>query len=502
MAIVRPHGKFQEEYLNSNAKILVVGGSAGSSKTYVGIMRHLRWIHHRRYSGYIIRKNNTTIMKGGGILEQAYEMYRQVEPKCQLKRKDQKIVFPSGAQVCFSNYENNDSKEIYRGLELSNVMYDEATDADESHIWWLFSRLRKPGEMEGLEPSIWLTCNPNPDSYLRKWVDWWLLPEGHPHAGRRDPEKQGITRYCLRRGNDLVFRDTAQELIDEYGHDYPTIEDCRPIAFQVMLGTIDDNPELMRTQPEYRANLLALPDVEKEQLFWGNWDVRPEASGFFKRHWVTEHIEEPDDADIVKTVRSYDLASELKSDLNPNPDYSTSVKMSLLKNGDYFIHHVERFRKRYGDLLSHILKNAEFDGKHVTVDVPQDPNAAAKFASRQMVSAICKAGYHAVSSKTSQSKLDRFRPFSGLAQNGNVHVLKDCGFDWENRITHTLSFYYDELEKFDGKRSNRQDKHDDMADATSSAFLALATIRRFPKAMSGSIKSLGIRSPNPFTKME
>ena len=174
--IVRPQSPFQEKYLKSNAKIMVIGGAAGSSKSYIGLMRHLRWADDPKYNGYCIRQHSNDLMKAGGLFQEAVGLYSTVYPNIKIKIKDQMIVFPSGASVSFSHYENDAAGRKYQGLQLSNVFYDEATHADESHIWWLFSRLRTSANME---PSIWLSCNPDPDSYLFDWVKWWLYPEGH-----------------------------------------------------------------------------------------------------------------------------------------------------------------------------------------------------------------------------------------------------------------------------------------------------------------------------------
>ena len=82
-------------------------------------MRHLRWVDDPYYRGYCIRKNSTTLMKSGGLFEEALDMYRQFDPKVIPKYKDQKLVFPSGASVSFSHYENSKSSELYRGLSNS-----------------------------------------------------------------------------------------------------------------------------------------------------------------------------------------------------------------------------------------------------------------------------------------------------------------------------------------------------------------------------------------------
>ncbi len=237
---IGPQSPFQEKYLNSNARILIAGGAAGSSKSYIGLMRHLRWKDDPFYRGFCIRKNSTAIMKEGGLFDEAVGLYKSVDPKAKVKLKDQKIVFTSGASVSFSHYENDKAgRDMYQGLQMSGTFYDEATHAEESHIWWLVSRLRTKAKMT---PSIWLSCNPDPDSYLRSWVDWWLYPEGHEKFGLPDPSKNGKTRWVLRQSGILYWGDTAEELIAIHG--VPSLpvnhpKQVKPLEVQCLLGTIN-----------------------------------------------------------------------------------------------------------------------------------------------------------------------------------------------------------------------------------------------------------------------
>lgn len=467
-AVIQPQSKFQSDYLNSSAKILVVGGAAGSSKSYIGLMRHLRWAEDPNYRGFCIRKNSTAIMKSGGLFQEAVKLYSLYDPKIKIKTKDQKIVFSSGAEVSFSHYENRNAAQLYQGLQLSNCFYDEASHAEEEDIWWLFSRLRTDADVT---PSIWLSCNPDPDSYLFEWVKWWLYDETSDKHGLPDPEKNGVTRYLIRQGGVIFWGDSPEELKERYG------EHVFPISFQVLLGTIYDNPTLMRNQPEYLHALEALPKVDRARLLLGDWTARAEGSGYFKREWMIEELDDPPHNEIVKTVRVYDLAGTLKSDLNYNPDYSTSCKMSKLKNGEFFIHEVERWRSRYGELMSRIISNANRDGTKVDIIIPQDPNASAKAAAQMMVKDITAEGFYVKAVSTNRSKLDNFRPFSASSMNGNVRIKKNCGNDFENKIFNSLEFFYDELEKFDGESRTH---HDDLVDCVSGAFMDLARKMQIP----------------------
>lgn len=496
--IVRPQSPFQEKYLKSDAKILVVGGAAGSSKSYVGLMRHLRFVHDPDYRGFCIRKNSTAIMKAGGLFEQAMRLYQKAGYKVERKVKDQKIVFPSGASVSFSHYENDGAGDLYQGLEMSSAFYDEGTHAEEHHLWWLFSRLRTEAKME---PCMWISCNPDPDSFLFEWVKWWLYPEGHEKYGLPDPDKNGITRYLLRIEGELAWGDSWQELYDKYHNpELPVDHDdqVRPIAFQVLLGTIYDNPTLMKTNPNYKAALEALPDVERRRLLLGDWTARETGSTYFQREWCREALEEPPRSDIVRTVRAYDFAGTLKTSGNQSPDYTACAKISKLKNGDYFIHDVQRTRILFGDWTKFVLDNAARDGKDTEILIPLDPGASAKVATSIMTRTISEHGYRVRVVKTTQSKLDRFRPFSSLAMNGHVSFLKGAGYDFENNIEGDNGFVYKELEGFTGKRRGGESGHDDLADCISDAIAILAQRQVIPK-MSSVLSSVNTSYKNPLS---
>lgn len=472
--VIGPQSKFQEDYLQSNARILVAGGAAGSSKSHIGLMRHLRWMHDPLYRGFCIRKNSTAIMKSGGLFDAAVHLYSQVDD-IKIKMKDQKIVFSSGASVSFSHYENDKAGQLYHGLELSNVFYDECTHASESHIWWLVSRLRTKAN---LDPSIWLSANPDPDSFLFDWVKWWLYPEGHEKYGMPDPEKNGMVRWLLRKEGVIFWGDSKEEMIVRYGN--PNLpadhaKQVKPLSFQVILGTIYDNPYLIENQPEYLASLEALPDVERRRLLLGDWTAREQTSTHFLRSWVTEDIIEPAASDIVKTVRSYDFAGTLKSDGNPSPDYFATSKVSKLRDGSYFVHDVQRTRIRFGDWEDFILKVAYQDGFKVDIVLPEDPNPAAKAATKILARSIAEKGFYVRTVRSSTSKLDRFRPFSSLAMNGHVKFLKNCGTDHENKIYNDLNFVYTELERFTGLRKSGEANHDDIVDTLSDNIYVLTS---------------------------
>lgn len=456
-------------------------------------MRHLRFVSDPNYRAYCIRKNSSAIMASGGLFWEAVKLYTSFEPNIKVKLKDQKIVFPSGAEISFSHYENDTAAKKYQGIQISNIFYDEVTHADnEEQLWWLWSRLRSDAKNVH---SMWWSCNPDNASWVLKYAMWYLYPEGHELAGRPDPAKNGVIRYLLRINGDLVWGDTAQELKDKYG------EDKEPISFQGLFGTIDDNPPLLRSNKLYKSNLEALPRLDRERLLHGNWFARPENSTYFDRSTVEELLQPPPSSDFTRIVRAYDFAGTLPHDGNRETDYFASVKMGKLKSGNYVILDVIRTRITFGDWEAHILKNAINDGREVEIVLPEDPNAASKAATSLLARSLTEHGFVAKMRRSSLGKLDAFRPFAAAAELGAIHVVKNCATDLWNRIESDNEFFYRELEAFDGKRRSGANGHDDMCDCCSLAFVFLAQKFHIPNFLHG-LKSADsiLTTNNPFAR--
>jgi len=403
------------------------------------------------------------MMKPGAIWDEAKSLYKDFDPKCQIKIKDLKVILSSGAEIAFSHFERVDDTDNFQGAQISSVFFDELCQFEESQFLYLLSRLRTKANMK---PNARAAMNPDPDSFARKWVDWYLFPQGHPQFGRPDPEKQGVVRWFVRIDNNMIWGDSAEELIESFPN-------STPLSFQYISASVYDNPHIEKS---YIAFLEGLGQIEKERLLYGNWEARAESSGFWKRQWCEELNMPPPTQDFTKIVRCWDIAGELKSSQNPDPDYSVGVKMGRMKDGTYVILEVVRMRCRFGDLINKIIEIAHQDGVDVDVMIPQDPNASAKAACKMMVQQVIDAGFYAKARPTNKSKVDRFRPFGAATENGYVKIVKNCSDDLENKIFNDNSFVYTELEKFNGGRSG----HDDICDSASDCFLTLAQSRNIP----------------------
>lgn len=432
----------------------------GGGKSYCGLLRHLRWVDDPHYRGFIIRKNSVTLTKSGGLFDEARQLYKAFDPRVQVKLKEMKFVFPSGAEIAMSHLETEDDAEKYRGLQLSAAMIDEATQISEDHTLVVLSRLRSKAKMV---PNLFLTCNPSPDSFLRRWIDWWIIPKGEENAGRPNPERDGKVRWFIRQNNEMIWADTKEELLETYG------KDVLPLSLQFISATIYDNPPLIKANPGYLANLQGLKRVKKERDLYGNWDIREEASGFFKSEWLGEPVN-PFDLEIVQRCRAWDIAGSLPSEALPNPDWTAGVLLAKTKSGMYIVEDVVRFRARYGEVIQKIIETAKSDPEGTSIILPQEPGQAGKAAGQMMIKDLLAEGFAARMRPSNKSKVIRFQPFSAAAEAGLVRYVHGA---WND-------MYFSELEAFDGGR----DKKDDQVDATSDAFITLAQKFQLPSNFS------------------
>lgn len=409
----------------------------GGGKSYCGLLRHLRWVDDPHYRGFIIRKNSVTLTKSGGLFDEARQLYKAFDPRVQVKLKEMKFVFPSGAEIAMSHLETEDDAEKYRGLQLSAAMIDEATQISEDHTLVVLSRLRSKAKMV---PNLFLTCNPSPDSFLRRWIDWWIIPKGEENAGRPNPERDGKIRWFIRQNNEMIWADTKEELLETYG------KDVLPLSLQFISATIYDNPPLIKANPGYLANLQGLKRVKKERDLYGNWDIREEASGFFKAEWLGEPVN-PYDLDIVSRCRAWDIAGSLPSEALPNPDWTAGVLIGKTKSGLYIIEDVVRFRARFGEVMQKIIETAKSDPDGTQIILPQEPGQAGKAAGQMMIKELVEEGFYARMRPSNKSKVIRFQPFAAASEAGLVRYVHGV---WND-------IYFSELEAFDGGRDKKDD---------------------------------------------
>lgn len=416
------------------------------------------------------------------------------------------FVFPSGAKIMFDHLERYKDCLSYQGSQIPCIMFDELTHFDEDVFWYMLSRNRSDSGVPGY---IRATTNPDPDSWVRTFIDWWIGPDG-----LAIPERSGQIRWFIRVSGEVVWGDSRRELLNyQFQGEIESVDkthrtedelflrdekdskvqvivtpgkegvlyvarDTRqfyqwldgeyhellpPKSVTFICSTLQDNAILMKNDPSYLANLRALPLVEQERLLGGNWNIRPAAGLYFPRDKVTLIEDIPDD--VTRWVRAWDLAGteDIKNN-NPEdgPAYTAGVLIGKRKSGKIVIADVINQRLDSSGVRSLVLNTARADKaaykSKYKIRMNQDPGQAGKDQAQQYIKML--SGFSVNIERESGSKEVRAEALSVQWINGNVEVLSA---PWTAKYLAQMDGFPDRTFK-------------DMADASSTGFLELEKV--------------------------
>lgn len=440
---IRPQKGPQEIALACPADILLYGGQAGGGKTYKLLMGHLRWHHHRAFRSIFFRRTTVHIRSPGGPWDEAGMMY----PAVRARAIDHQLtyVFPSGSRAKFAHLEHETDVNNYQGSQIPLINFDELTHFTLKQFRYMLSRNRS---IHGFPCKVKASCNPDPDSFVRKMIDWYIGEDGYAIKKR-----SGIVRWFIMHENEYIWGNSPGEVIflgEQLG--IPR-QDIAPRSFSFVSASLEDNVKLMEKDPGYRARLLNLDKVERARLLHGNWNIRATAGAYFNRGYFEEVDHHPI---LLRIVRAWDRAATDEKDIHKvskDPDWTACVKMGIGQDKKFYILDIERVRMSSGKVKEMILNYAKADGPRVTVRIFQDPGSAGKGEAEDMIKHL--RGFHVHCTTVSKNKETLAKPLSAQAEFGNVKILKSC---------RNKEVFYSELEGFPDAN------HDDLVDGAASAF--------------------------------
>lgn len=441
---LRPQPGPQEQFLSTEADIAIYGGSAGGGKSFGLLLEPVRHMGNQEFQGVIFRRTTPMITNPGGLWDESLKVYRSLGAYPNSTRHE--WSFPSGMGLKLAHLQREDDKYGWQGSQIPFLGFDEITHFTESQFFYMLSRVRStsgvPGYVRG-------TCNPDPDSWVAKFISWWIDQDPKsPGYGYPIPERSGVLRWFIRINDEMIWASSKDELIKIYGAEF--IKENPPMSVTFIPAKITDNKILMEKDPSYMAKLNAMNKVDRGRLKDGNWKIRAAAGNVFRRSWFK--IVEAAPVNGVQRVRYWDRAATEVNEQNKDPDWTRGVKMSKDQLGNIYIEHVESIRGTPNAVETTIVNTAAQDGRNCPVRVEQDPGSAGKMEVNYYVRIL--AGYDVKACPATKDKVTRAKPFSSQAEAGNVYLVKG---PWNDE-------YMDELESFpDGK-------HDDQVDASSGAF--------------------------------
>lgn len=465
----------QREVLTDNeTDMLLVGGGMGGGKTYLALLKALKYCDDPAARVLIVRLTYPVIKAIGGLVDESQHIYKQFGAEWRVQPLEWR--FKNGAIVKFVAMPTN--IEDVKGWQATNIIVDEGADFKLTDILALKERIR--GARYKGKLSMTITCNPDRNSWLFPFVEFCLDDNGVP---KKDTET--LTRHFIVRSGKVLWGSSPDELYELHGQGLNRDPakgriTFQPTSFRFIPMDIYSNPVLLKNNPQYLQNLLSGTRVSQLRFLHGSWTAVPEGSSVFNRDWIK--IVEHAPTNPAQKVRSWDLAHSVASETYPDPDYTSGVLMSRTKFGTYCIEDVQRFRKLTDGVVKGIIDTShEIDGTDILVTIPRD-NGGGKAASAFFLRAFAEAGMsvRGIGITGHSSKMQRFLPFCTLAESGCVTMVKA---PWnEDFLT--------ELEYFSGTRNQK----DDQVDATADAFNTLAKQTTIPSIY---VPDMTMASPIP-----
>lgn len=429
----------QTQFLSSEADICIFGGAAGGGKTYAILLEPLRHHSNKDFKAIVFRRNGKQIKNQGGLWSESQNLYPLLGAQPRAYMLD--WVFPSGMNLKFDHLEHDSTVLNYQGAQIPLIMFDELTHFSERQFFYMTSRLRSASGVPGY---IRATCNPDADSWVRTFIDWWIDEDGYAI-----PERSGVLRYYLRMGDEIVWGDHPDDLKLLYG------QNKNPRSVTFIPSKLSDNQILMKKDPSYLAALEALPLVDRERLLGdeqkgGNWNIRASAGNIFRRSWFEVVNQIP--SGFTKVVRFWDRAATKPTPANPDPDWTRGLKLYSYPDGTFVVGDLQSMQDTPMKVEHLIKRVAAIDTIATRVVSQQDPGSAGVAEAEQFKRML--STFDVRTRSFSKDKLTRAKAVSAASEGGRIKVYKA---KWNKA-------FFDELEAFP------EGGHDDIVDVFSGAY--------------------------------
>ena len=249
-------------------------------------------IDNKHFNGIIFRKNKDDFEN---IVNESIRWFDDLG-KYNKSKDDMTWNFKSAAKLKLSTYDMPfaDFDIKYRGQQFAYIGIDELPQMPFEYFKFLMTCSRNT---IGVRSQILGTCNPDPLSWLRKFLDYWIgkvdtvYSDGQMHPELKGfiiPERDGVIRYCYMPTDsvdDIVWGNSPEEVyeqcketidsawdesLEEFGYDKKSFA-VKSVTF--VKANLYDNKALLKNDPSYIANLLNQPLEVRMREFDGNWDV-------------------------------------------------------------------------------------------------------------------------------------------------------------------------------------------------------------------------------------
>lgn len=255
------------------------------------LMEVLKDINNPNFASVILRNEKEDL---SNIVNKSYELFSQYG-KYNRSISDMTWNFYNGGFLKFSYYADSyeDFVKRFQGKEFAFIGIDEITHSDYLKFKYLITNNRNA---YGIRNRFYGTCNPDPDSWVRKFIDWWIDENGNPI-----PERDGVIRYCFMDGDrpeDIYWGDSVDEVYNQCRHiidplltpgliskGYDKSAFVKTVTF--IKGKLEENVALISSDPNYLANLAQQDEESRARDLEGNWNFKAAGDDIIKM----EHME-------------------------------------------------------------------------------------------------------------------------------------------------------------------------------------------------------------------
>ena len=250
-------------------------------------MDALKDIKNSHFSAAILRAEKGDFK---GIIEKSSILYSQFGTYNK-SQNDMTWNFDKGGKLFLTYFSDSieDFKTRFQGQEYAYIGIDEITHITYEKFKYLMTDNRNS---HGINNRFYGTCNPDPDSWVRKFIDWWIGEDGLPI-----PERDGVIRYCFMDGDtpDSIFwGDTPEEVYEQCKDIIDPLwkDEFSKLGFNkidmfvksvtFIKGKLEENVELLSSDPSYLANLAQQDEEQRARDLEGNWNYKTTGDDMIK----------------------------------------------------------------------------------------------------------------------------------------------------------------------------------------------------------------------------
>ena len=389
-----------------------VGGGNGGGKSHLLRVGPLRpqYLGRAGCRCALFAETNPKLEMADGLVDKCREMYPGVGGDYVATPK-KRWRFPTGATIDLSYVGDPDQ---WDGSQIPFIGIDQAEQLTAEQLWSLHSRNRTSS---GAPCQLMATANP-PAEGKEHWLTrmltagGWIGADGYPV-----PEMDGKVRHFLRKGDDFIFADTAEELLPlcKLGSDGQPVPPQTMTFVQMLVG---DHP-VESFRREYEQKLSGLTEIEQLRRWDGNWHATEEAGKYFKKEFFWPPIEYERPESGVRKVRSWDCAWS-QSD---GADWTPGIRMEQGVDNYVTVTDLLRFRGSQAHVERAIKAVAQLDGKDVEIRLPKDAGLAG-FAQSALARWLAAHGYQVTLTADKGDKITRSNPYQARCERKEVRLAR------------------------------------------------------------------------------